>query len=162
MLFKTITLVMALLTATIATAVADQDSASPVYDTQHFVEEANDGLPNATSLDRALLAKRTSVAGVYICSGRNWSGNCAWSIASGGKCHNGNQLDRGSFGPDHGLVCEMYSTTNCGCEFNDCGGAPNGPTSIQYPGISTLVEWSDQYQDKGYYLNWMSYMCHWA
>lgn len=52
-------------------------------------------------------------AGVYICIGQNWSGNCYWEEAAIGYCHEYWLGPNTSFGPDEGLRCTVHPQSNC-------------------------------------------------
>lgn len=72
--------------------------------------------------------------GVYICTGKNWTGNCYWEDAVPGYCHQYNLGKSSSFGPDEGLICDIYDTNNCKGSF----------TPIIYPGLHNGLEGNRQ------------------
>lgn len=144
MLLKTLTLLITIMTVILASAADDETNA------------------NVTQAELEHLRKRTSVAGVYVCDEYDWGGDCGWSVASGGACHNRAFINRGSFGPDHGLTCKLFMDSNCKCPYNACGGPPTGPVQLTYPGMWTGQQFQQWFVDKGYYEDWQSYQCHWT
>ena len=145
MLFKSLGLITTFLS--VASTAADFDSDLSFNMTEHEDH----------------LAKRTSVAGVYYCDQPDWKGNCGWSVASGGRCHNRDRINYGSFGPDHGLTCKMWPHADCKCYWaNDYCDKPNGPSTISYPGLSSWTQFQNQYIDIGEWNTWQSYSCYWS
>jgi hypothetical protein len=73
--------------------------------------------------------------GVYICTGKNWTGNCYWENAVPGYCHQYNLGTSSSFGPDDGLICDIYETNNCkGSNF----------VPVDFPGLANGLEGNRQ------------------
>jgi hypothetical protein len=78
----------------------------------------------------ALAALATTTAhyspNVYRCDGVNWQNNC-YLITNPTDCHN--RLGAlGSYGPDKGLTCHMYTMADC----------HGDQASIQYPGTGSV------------------------
>ena len=74
------------------------------------------------------------IKGVYYCTGPNWTGGCAWIDSTTEHCvniENAGGLDF-SFGPDHGLVCNLYEGANC---------QPNEVGGLTYPGSADVSKW---------------------
>ncbi len=81
---------------------------------------------------REMVINSELYAGVYLCGGTNWRGPCYWQAASGGNCHSwpAGWSRAMSFGPDKGIVCQIY-------QFGDCLGAVSA--NHFYPGDGDLT-----------------------
>lgn len=49
--------------------------------------------------------------GIYGCENAGWNGPCWWQSATKGTCHPIGKV--GSFGPDKGIVCQVFSEAGC-------------------------------------------------
>src|SRR5271163_600586 len=124
--------IMATLLASLVLA-AKPGSKSPVPEFKHPVPNRPDPKPfemkpfNITN--HPGLNKRGQVAGVYICQGQNWGGPCQWQVASDGACHStDSNVIMKSFGPDHGIYCQVFGGTNCNPEVSGAS------RRVTYPG----------------------------
>lgn len=77
----------------------------------------------ATTTSASKLSARGD-KGIYGCEGSGWKGPCWWQPATNGNCHGIGKA--GSFGPDKGIVCQMFS--DAGCDGNMVGGIRNPGT----------------------------------
>jgi hypothetical protein len=89
-------------------------------------------IPRSIDESHQILTRRgdeltSSAPGVYICTLPGWRGNCYWEDAAPGYCHRYNLGTTSSFGPDHGLLCEIFTGGNC-----DGDGV-----LVQFPGFAT-------------------------
>jgi hypothetical protein len=53
------------------------------------------------------------VAGIYICTGEHWTGNCYWQERVPNYCHKYHLGSTSSFGPDMDVVCALYDNDSC-------------------------------------------------
>ena len=93
-----------------------------------------------TTRSGTLVIEPGSTAGVYICTGSRWTGNCHWEYSVPGDCHTYNLGTKSSFGPDKGLTCALHTGSNCN------GQQMNG---VRFPGFAgdlfgNIQSWSCQ------------------
>ena len=67
---------------------------------------------------------------VYACPQGSWQGRCDWLTATDRNCHNYN-TQAGSFGPEPGIACNVYSQPDCTGDY--AGG-------IRFPGFANWEE----------------------
>lgn len=83
------------------------------------------------------VAEPSTLAGVYICSDINWSGNCKHYLTPIGSSPSACTLLDGtasSIGPDMGFSCNFYTNSYCDSIFND----RHDVIALAYPGTADL------------------------
>ncbi|KAI1615139.1 hypothetical protein EDD37DRAFT_391649 [Exophiala viscosa] len=86
---------------------------------------------HANSIEVEEIQKRSPPAGVYVCSGPNWTGECAWHSISEMTCANFPWTSDISFGPPNGWQCKFYYSEGCTGQMT--------PGKLTFPGTTNFA-----------------------